>query len=115
MDKRKKNEIIQQGFDFEVLYNWDCLQRIASHPKYKKLYEYLEFDSDGFAVTDLLGRDSTKLDSDWKNFKVLAYEEYEKLKRDNPSKAAKYLTRHSRQEEEFLKNLFGEENNKIAL
>lgn len=54
-DKTKeKAKIIKNGYDYEVLLNYDYLQRIVRHPDYQKFCEDLIFDKEGFAITDLL-------------------------------------------------------------
>jgi hypothetical protein len=76
---KKKNEIIQEGYDFEVLYNWDCLQRIVRHPKYKKLCEYLEFDNAGFALRELRRNPNSLIESGHHSWQRLEKAENERI------------------------------------
>ena len=112
---KKRNRIIEEGYDFEVLYNWDCLQRIARHPKYEKLCKDLDFDKDVIAVKESLSRDTSQLDVKWEKFKLLASEEYKALTKDKPSKSAEYLKNYPQKEDQYLRDLFGEEDSKTAL
>jgi len=41
------------GYQFEVLRNYDLLQRIVRNPEYSRWCEKISFDNDGFAETDL--------------------------------------------------------------